>query len=179
MMKNVFKTMLTVGFLCGFVSSTHAESPWSVNKKWNIGILGGCMGYADDLTMGAFGMNTTVKGFYADFLVLPRAHVNDTNVEKWDDKQCFGFHAGYQIPIVKALRIIPMIGYSHISKGTTDGSSWSVGSNGIVNSYKADTKINEFDYGAMVVVNIKKVNIDVAVTRHAIFGGVALELGRD
>lgn len=179
MKKNVFKTLLMACCLSGLVSPTYAESPWRVNKKWNIGLLGGCMGYADNLAMGAFGMNTTVKGFYADFLVLPRAHANDTNVGKWDDKQCFGFHAGYQIPIVKALRIVPMVGYSHVSEGTTDGSSWNVGNSGIVNSYRPKTKNNGFDYGAMVVVNIKKVNIDIAVTRHAIFGGVAMELGGD
>ena len=72
-----------------------------VNRKWNIGMMGGYVGYGKDISNGAIGVNLTIKGFYADIMGWPSSHENDMGIDKWSDKTSFAFHVGYQIPIVK------------------------------------------------------------------------------
>ena len=64
----------------------------------------------------------------------PSSHENDMGVDKWSDKMTTVVHIGYQIPIVKNLRFIPVIGYAKIAYGTTDGSDYTISDSGIVHN---------------------------------------------
>ena len=147
-----------------------------VNKKWNIGIMGGYAGYGKNISSGAIGLNLTIKGFYADFIGWPGNHSKDMGVDSWSDKTCIAAHFGYQIPIVKSLRFIPIIGYAKVASGTTDGSHYNISSSGTVhNSFSEDKRISGLDFGGVAVINWKMININLAVTRYAIFGGIGIE----
>ncbi|NDV84890.1 hypothetical protein [Bacteroides sp. 51] len=147
-----------------------------VNRKWNVGLMGGYVGYGKDLTSGAAGFNLTIKGFYVDVMGWAPSHKNDMGVEKWSDKKCHLAHAGYQIPISKGFRLIPLIGYANVTAGTTDGSDYEFSESGEVhNKFTGDKTISGLDFGGAAVINIKKVNINLALTKYAMFGGVAIE----
>ena len=136
-----------------------------VNKEWSIGIIGGYVG-----------VSLAIKGFYADVMGWPSSHENDMGVDKWSDKMTTVVHIGYQIPIVKNLRFIPVIGYAKIAYGTTDGSDYTISDSGIVhNKFSEKKSVSGLDFGGIAVINIKKVNINLAFTKYSILGGIALE----
>ena len=81
-----------------------------INSKWNVGMMGGFVGYGRDISYGAVGINLTVKGFYADFMGLPPSRENDMGIKRWSDKSSLLVHVGYQIPITKSIRLVPVIG---------------------------------------------------------------------
>ena len=141
-----------------------------VNKEWSIGIIGGYV------ANGAVGVSLAIKGFYADVMGWPSSHENDMGVDKWSDKMTTVVHIGYQIPIVKNLRFIPVIGYAKIAYGTTDGSDYTISDSGIVhNKFSEKKSVSGLDFGGIAVINIKKVNINLAFTKYSILGGIALE----
>ena len=146
-----------------------------VNKEWSIGIIGGYVGYGRGISNGAVGVSLAIKGFYADVMVWPSSE-NDMGVDKWSDKMTTVVHIGYQIPIVKNLRFIPVIGYAKIAYGTTDGSDYTISDSGIVhNKFSEKKSVSGLDFGGIAVINIKKVNINLAFTKYSILGGIALE----
>lgn len=154
----------------------HAIFPFAeVNKAWNISIVGGYVGYSDPIKYGAAGLSATIKGFYIDFMAFSNAHGNDVRVGKWNDKTSLLCHAGYQIPVVKSFRIIPIIGYAYVTSGVTDGWDWSIGNNGINNKYHSDQSISRFDYGGVMAFNYRRVLFSVGATRSILFGGVGIE----
>lgn len=61
-------------------------------------------------------------------------------VDKWSDKTSAVVHIGYQIPIVKNLRFIPVIGYAKIAYGTTDGSDYTISDSGVVHNKFSEKK---------------------------------------
>lgn len=78
-------------------------------------------------------------------------------VDKWSDKMTTVVHIGYQIPIVKNLRFIPVIGYAKIAYGTTDGSDYTISDSGIVhNKFSEKKSVSGLDFGGIAVINIKK-----------------------
>ena len=148
------------------------------NKTIDLGLLGGVIGAQDGYSYGAMGFNMTIYGVYADMLFWPKAHEDDVRIEKWHDKSCIAGHVGYQIPITKAFRIIPVIGYAKVEEGETDGSNWRVGSNGIKNKFTAEKSVSGFDYGGVIVYSFGKCNLYASVTRRTIFGGIGLSMGQ-
>ena len=145
------------------------------NKKWAIGILGGGLGVFDDKTRGVFGLNLTIKGVYIDFLGKGSSHKSDVRVDKWKESTGTVFHAGYQLPVTKAFRIIPIVGYYTLSRTTTDGYDWKATSSGISNKTSTSVDSKGLDYGGILVLNIKHVNIYGACSSHALYGGVAFQ----
>ena len=145
------------------------------NSGGSIGIVGGVLGIYDDLSSAGIGLNGMYKGIYLDFLFWPRAHSSSTDVNYHkDEKQSVSVHAGYQFPITSNIRIIPVVGYTSVRNGDTDGSRYSISSGHINNSYIVKDKNEGFDYGAVISIGIKKVNIYAAGTRYGVYGGVGI-----
>lgn len=149
---------------------------FEANKGYEIGLLGGAFGIYDDVSCAGIGFNGTIYGAYVDLLFWPRAHSNTTDVDKHEnEKETFSVHAGYQFPLTKWLSIIPVIGYTSVTTGTTDGSKWSYNkSSGIRNSYSVEDKTQGFDYGGALCINIKSVRLYAVGTRYGIYGGIGL-----
>ncbi|MBO7478497.1 MAG: hypothetical protein J6U04_11285 [Salinivirgaceae bacterium] len=145
------------------------------NRSFEMSLCGGALGINSKKTLGCFGFNMALYGFYFDCLAKPRFHESSTDVKKWDDSFGVAFHAGYQIPIVDWFRIIPEIGYFSVSEGTTDGSKYTVDKDGIHNKYTADWKDNGLDYGVVVVLQLFDCfNLDFSITRNTMYGGLGL-----
>lgn len=174
---------LCVLLLLAMVSiSLHAQllqgEGFKSNKGWSLGLVGGAFGIYDEVSCPGLGMNLTISGVYVDLMGWPRAHESSTDVDVHkDEKVCFSGHVGYEFPLTKWLSIIPVVGYTSVKNGDTDGSNYKINksSGKITNSYYVKEKNEGFDYGGMLNINIKSVKIYAAGTRYGIYGGIGLK----
>lgn len=124
-------------------------------------------------------------GVYADFIVAEPQHkfngeLSDTD---WNDTMAFCINAGYQIPVVSWLRIMPLLGYCQTNEGITKGGSlhMSTDENGTTwyHDYKVTpgTRIHRFNYGAGLSIQpCKWFSVNLVATRYAIYGGIGLDI---
>lgn len=142
-----------------------------VNHKWNIGIGGG---YNTSMKVGSYNVCLTVRGFHLTIGGTGSSHKHDVNVGEWEEKASMMAHLGYQIPIVKAFRIIPVVGVAGAGTSYTDGYDWNV-SHGQINNKTSTDMSYRFDYGAHLVFNHRKLMINVGVSRYIVSGCIGLE----
>ncbi len=119
---------------------THANAP-QLNSHYKV--------TSSSSIDGCFGFGITVYNVYADIVYKPRKYSKDISVKKWNDTRELLAHIGYRIPIQK-FYVTPLIGFIRTQFGKTDGSDWTINSNGIHNSFHAHTTKVEFDAGAKV-----------------------------
>lgn len=159
----------------GIKAQSFKETFKSENKHIGFGVHFGAIGQTEDLGLQVLMANLTVYGFYFDIGGWPRSHGDDVRVEEWDDDEAFMFHVGYQLPVTKWLRFVPMVGYAHDATGTTNGHHWTTSNNGINNKFEVDDKFSKFDYGLGTVFNMKHFNIQGTVTRYSWYIGFGAE----
>ena len=170
------KKILIILFLSLFTIHAFSQiSEKSANKRWELGILGTYMHFKNDITRGGAGFNFMYHGIYVDFMAWPSSHDDDVRVGTWKEETCHTFHAGYQIPLNKKIRIIPVIGYAVADITYTDGYDWSVTSSGIKKEQSSSSEARGFDFGAIFCVNIKRVDLFAACTAHNLYGGIGWE----
>lgn len=143
----------------------------TVNRKWNISLNGG---YSPTGRVGLIGLGATVRGFHLTIGGLGSTHENDVKVGTWNEEASWTIHAGYQIPIVKSFRVIPVVGVTGVGEAHTNGWDWTVNDGQIYNDVSVDMKY-KFDYGAHLVFNHRKLIVNLGVTRHTLLGGIGLE----
>ena len=147
----------------------------TANGKWAIGIVGGGMGIFDDKARVVFGLNLTIKGVYLDIMGKGSSPKSEVRVDKWSESSGTVFHVGYQLPVTKGFRLIPIVGYYTLGKVTTDGYDWKATSSGISNKTSNSIDSKGLDYGGVLVFNIKHINFYAAGTRQTLYGGVAYQ----
>lgn len=147
----------------------------------NIGQAGSFTPYA----RWALGANLLAFGVYVDYLKAEPQHkyadAGEISDAKWDDTVAFCINAGYQIPILKWLRIMPLVGYAQTNEGITDGSKLRVDADedsiDFYHPYKVTegTRTHYFNYGGGVSVQpCKWFSINLCATRTALYGGVGI-----
>lgn len=192
------KRLLIFFALLGFAFSANAQSGAyaEVGKEWklfdfnmnvkrlefgvNVGQVGSFSNYAD-FGMGA---NLLVGGFYLDFLTSEAQHrYCRTSDTKWHDTVAWCINAGYQIPILKWLRIMPVVGYAQTNDGITDASvtyfDVDETSIDVYHPYKVTpgSRNHYFNYGGGLSIQpCKWFSINLIGTTHALYGGIAIDL---
>ena len=128
------------------------------------------------------GMNVSLGGVYADFVYVTPDHMYDSHVvmEDWEDHDAFVINVGYQIPIYKDYVLItPLIGWSRVSTGITEGNNIGVDteSRSIFHKYHSTWHRNDFNYGGVItLVPCKYFEINLTGTAHAAYAGIAFNL---
>ncbi len=149
----------------------------TVNHKWNISLNGG---YSPSGDVGLMSFGATVRGIHVTIGWLGSTHKDDPHLDTWNEDASFMFHAGYQIPVVKAFRIIPVLGMVGVGEAHTDGYDWDFTYDaygrptGMTNKVTTELEY-KFDYGAHLVFNHRKLIVNLGVTRHTLLGGIGLE----
>ena len=177
------KTLIVLTILFSSLSAKAQFFPFQeVNfGHMAVGIQGGAVGIGKEFTKAAFGANVLGYGVYVDFLINTPEHRYTRERNKWHDDMALSFHAGYQIPITEMFRIIPLVGYSEINTGTTDGYDRSTTYDEkqhrwiVRNHYTKEWKHGGFDAGAALVVNLGRININVNGTLWGVYGGIGFE----
>lgn len=142
-----------------------------VNHKWNVSINGG---YSPTGRVALYGIGCTIRGFHLTIGGLGSTHEHDINVDTWNEDASFMMQAGYQIPVIKSFRLIPVIGITGIGEAQTDGWDWSIQNDRVNNKVTMNLKY-KFDYGIHAVFNHRKLIINFGVTRYTLLGGIGVE----
>ena len=154
-------------------------------KRFEVGINVGQAGSFSDYARFGMGANILIGGVYLDFIEAEPQHrytsrVTDT---KWNDNASFCINAGYQIPILKWLRIMPLVGYGQTNDGITDGSSIEISSSdeGLswYHRYKVTpgSRTHYFNYGGGLSIQPSRwFSVNLVATRCGIYAGIALDV---
>lgn len=157
------KYLFIIMSFCSFSVAANAQS---YLKKYNndvmFGIHYGTIDYKkSDFKVSGAGIELAILGVYADFDIVPKKDVKQEVMygfyDEWEDEYAFSFHAGYQFPIAKILKITPVVGYYYHSVGTSKsliGFRKSDGSIVVDNSYKGAERSKGFEFGAQAQLNI-------------------------
>ena len=143
-------------------------------RKFALGGMGGAIGLGSK-TLGAGGFSLTICGFYADIIFKGASHEDDTGVDTWEDEKGIATHLGYQIPIRRWLRLIPLVGYCKVSEGETDGSDYYLDDSGVHNKFVANWSDGGVDFGGMMVLHFGVFNIYLGGTTSSAYGGLGFE----
>ena len=185
------KSILFVALLAMMSFSVKAQwFDFSQNQKRAVvGFHTGLVGYngVNDISNRSlsdlgFGTSLNILGVYADFLYVTPDHMYDSHVvqNNWEDHDAFVINVGYQIPIYKEyVFITPLIGWSRVSTGITEGNNIGVDpeKRSIYHKYHSTWRRNDFNYGGMLTVApCKYFEINAAFTAHAAYAGIAFNL---
>ena len=175
-MKYLLSFLLLIFFGVEANASDFSENFKKTNSTWNMCAHLGVVGHTEGMAMFTGYGSLTIHGCYLDFGFSPRTHRRDVDIKKWDDKEAYMFHTGYQIPISKKFRAIPLIGFVSCTNGVTDGANWSVDRHyGINNSYTANKELKEVDYGAAAVFYFDHLVLQATATRYCLYAGFGYE----
>lgn len=135
----------------------------SLNGGWHIGSHVALMGFGATV----YGAHITIGG-------VGNCKMAPEEVAKGRTTASAMIQAGYQIPIVKSFRVIPVLGTAATGKVVFDMTD--------AHLRKADeqqkTRLKmqyRFDYGVHLVYNYRKLIVNAAVTRYTLFAGVGIE----
>ena len=138
-----------------------------------------------DYARFTFGANVMIAGVYLDFLSAdPQHKYSPTSATQWKDNKAFCINAGYQIPILSWLRIMPLVGYAQTNDGITDASEtvWDYDEDSGITTYHPykvtpGSRLHYLNYGGGLSIQpCKWFSINLIGTRHAIYGGIGLNL---
>lgn len=171
-MKRILFIILAISF-CTSASPKKIFPFKEVNSQWNISINGG---YNHSAKVGAYGFGLTIKGFHLTIGGSGgSSHEHDVRVDSWKEKSSCLIHTGYQIPIIKSFRIIPIVGVAGAGEVTTDGADWNISQDGTIHNKTTQDLKYKFDYGAHLVYNHRKLIINLVASKHTVLGGIGLE----
>ena len=173
--------------------SLSAKAQWfDLTQNLNRGVVGfhtGLVGYNNvndipDMSLSdlGVGLSLNVAGVYLDFVYVTPDHMYDSHIvmENWDDHDAFVINVGYQVPIYRNyVFITPLIGWSRVSTGITEGNNIGVDTenSSIFHKYHSTWHRNDFNYGGMLTVApCKYFEINAAFTAHAAYAGIAFNL---
>lgn len=176
--------------------SINAKAQWfDLSQNMNravIGINTGLVGYKSVSSLGSsdtwnlsdvgVGISAAISGVYVDFLYVNPDHRFDSHIVmgNWDDHSALTINAGYQFPIYgDYVFITPMIGWSRVTTGYTEGNNIEVDpeSRSIYHKYTATWSRNDFNYGiGLTVVPCRWFEINANCTAHAAYLGVGFNL---
>ncbi len=154
-------------------------------KRLEAGLTIGQAGSFSEYARFGMGASILAGGVYVDFIHADPQHKYDHRVGdvKWNDTEAFSINAGYQIPILSWLRIMPLVGYSQTNEGITDGSymDWDSASEGSSWYHRyivtPGSRAHYFNYGGGISVQPSKwFSVNIIATRYALYGGISLNI---
>ena len=196
-MKNKLLLVITSILLSGVVLSAQTTGGALMEKEYHLfdftlnasrmemGIIVGQVGSFTDRARIGLGAYVMYNGFYLDFIKADPQHRYYSHVteEQWNDDSAFGIHAGYQIPVLKWLRLMPIVGYVQTNEGITDGTSLNISAGDETTTWYHDynvtpgSRLHYFNYGGGLSIQpCKWFSINLMASRYAIYGGIGVDI---
>lgn len=180
--------VILVALVAAAMSASAQWFDFASNKErytfgFNFGEVGRGCNYSD---LG-FGASLGVYGVYIDFVNASPEHKYDNHVtpDRYRDTAVTAINFGYQIPVLPWLRVMPLIGHCYTRAGITDASTVNIEVNGeysatMYHDFDVISRRHYFNYGCGLVIDpIQWANIYAVYTRHAIYGGISINLKAD
>ena len=165
-----------------------ANAQWfdfaSNKERYSLGFNLGMAGIGCNYKDFSFGAGLSAYGVYLDFIAASPEHKYDNHVTPnyYNDTSVTSISLGYQIPVLPWLRIMPLVGHIHTSAGVTDASTVNIEVNGeysatMYHDFDVHRRYHYFNYGCGLVVDpIQWASLSAVYTRHAIYGGISVNL---
>lgn len=156
------------------VAGASAAELWpfaEVNNKLNLSVNGG---WHLDSHVGVMGFGVTIKGIHLTIGGVGTCKLKDGQTPQNRNTASAMIQAGYQIPVVKAFRIIPVVGTAAVGRIVYDMEDSHLRRRD--DPEKTRLKMSyRFDAGVHFVFNWRKLIINAAITRYTAFGGIGIE----
>lgn len=169
------KSLLLTLLLLAATAVTAAATEWfpfgEVNSKLN---LSANAGWHIDSRVAAMGFGVTIKGFHLTVGGVGSCKLKEGAVPSGKNSASAMIQAGYQIPVVKAFRVIPVVGTAALGKIVYDREDEDLRAPGDPEKTRLEMKYR-FDAGIHLVYNHRKLIVNAAVTRYTVFGGIGVE----
>lgn len=131
-------------------------------------------GYHFDSNVAVMGFGVTIKGFHLTIGGVGDCKMKTEDVLKNRNTASAMIQAGYQIPVVKQFRVIPVVGTAAVGKVVFDDTD--ADKRSADDEPKTRLKMRyRFDAGVHFVYNYKKLIVNAAITRYTVFGGIGVE----
>ena len=180
------KTILTILFISLAIGANAQMFDFADNlRRFEVGLNVGQVGTSTPYAGIGVGANLVLSGFHLDFVIDGPDHKYDNHVNNatYDDCESFVINAGYQIPIFRWLRIIPIAGYCQTNEGVTDASTVNIQHNEYSSSIYHDyyvipgSRRHYFNYGGGISIQpLKWFSINAICTKYAIYGGISIDM---
>lgn len=135
----------------------------SVNYGWHL-----------DSHVGAMGFGVTIKGIHLTIGGVGSCKLPDGQKPSGRNTASAMIQAGYQIPVVRAFRIIPVVGTAAVGKIVYDTEGQENAKPGDDPKTRLDMRYR-FDGGVHFVFNWRRLIVNAAITRYTAFGGIGIE----
>lgn len=166
-----FIIIITI-MLCGLGAKSAELWPFSeVNNRLVLSVNGG---YHFDSGVAVMGFGATIKGFHITIGGVGSCKLPDGVEPSGKNTASAMVQLGYQIPVVKQFRFIPVIGTAAVGKIIYDKE----GEEFREEDEKPKTRLKmkyRFDYGIHFVFNHRALIVNAAVTRYTVFGGIGIQ----
>lgn len=182
------RTLLTILLaICSIVAANAQYFDLSLNQgRYEVGINLSQVATTTKYSRLTLGGSVMAWGVYLDMTTALPQHRYDNTVSdtKWNDDKVFLIHAGYQLPVLKWLRIMPLVGYMQTNEGITDASKLKAEANDdttvtLYHPYKVTpgSRIHYLDFGGGISVQpLKWFSINLIYTRYSIQGGIGISI---
>ena len=184
------KSIIIVALMAMFMGAS-AQSHWfnfANNKdRFGVGFNCGLVGWHTEFSDFGAGASINVMGVYLDYMQAGPKYKYDNHVidALYEDSVAFVINAGYQIPVLPWLRVMPMVGYCQTNNGYTDATTVNVEvdddhSARIYHDYyvAAGSRRHHFNFGAGLFVQpIRWLEIYAVGSMNALYGGISINLG--
>ncbi len=158
--------------ISGMTASATDWFPFNtVNRRIN---LSGNAGYHFDSHVAAAGFGVTVNGFHITIGGVGSCKLPEGKEPSGKNTASAMVQLGYQIPIVKQFRVIPVVGTAAVGKIVYDLENQENRKPGDPEKTKLDMKY-KFDAGVHFVFNYRALIFNAAITRYTVFGGIGVE----
>ncbi|MBP5504797.1 MAG: hypothetical protein J6X89_01690 [Bacteroidales bacterium] len=158
----------------------------SNNNRFEFGFdFGTAATHSNHPSRFANGINAVICGVYVGFLEASPQHRydNHVNANQYNDDEAYLITAGYQIPVLPWLRIMPVVGYAQTNEGITDASTVNISSGEYSSTMYHDydvtpgSRVHYFNYGGGISVQpVKWLSLNAVYTAHGIYGGIGFDL---
>lgn len=142
-----------------------------VNNKLD---LSASAGYHFDSSVAVMGFGVTIKGIHLTIGGVGSCKLPDGTKPSGKNTASAMLQFGYQIPVIRQFRVIPVVGTAAIGKIVYDTEGQEFRSPDDPPKTRLDMKYR-FDAGVHFVFNHKALIINAAITRYTVFGGIGIE----
>lgn len=182
------KSIIIVALMAMVMSANAQWFDFSNNKDhYEVGFNCGLVGWNTEFSGFGAGASINVMGVYLDYLQTGPMYKYDNHVVDalYDDSVAFVINAGYQIPVLPWLRVMPMVGYCQTNNGYTDAMTVNIEVDDdhdarIYHDYyvAAGSRRHHFNVGVGLFVQpIRWLEIYAIGSMNALYGGISINLG--
>jgi hypothetical protein len=174
--------------LLALATAATASAQWfdfSSNARLEFGLNFGKSANTTQYGRLGFGAYLNAWGVYVDFLEASPQHRYDNKIKdtQYEDDMSWGINAGYQIPVLSWLKIMPVFGYLQTNEGITDASTINIQTGEHTSSIYHDYDVTPgsrrhyFNYGGGISLQpFKYVSFNFVYTRYSFYGGIGFNL---